>query len=197
MRYAKGHKKATRQEILAAAARAFRAHGLAGISISDLMKELGLTHGGFYAHFKSKDALIAEMMKQAGGSASAARLAQAASSALPSQELAGVIRQYLSSDHRDHPDIGCLLPALAGEVARQERPVRKAFTRAFTGMLAWMSGVRAGQEREEFDESLIPLLATMVGAISLARAVDDAQLSERILTLCRDHLLAQVAREEQ
>jgi TetR/AcrR family transcriptional regulator, transcriptional repressor for nem operon len=197
MRYTKGHRQETRRRILAMAAREFREAGLDGIGIGDLMGKLGLTHGGFYAHFKNKDALIAEVLKQGGASDSAASLREAASRALPKEELTAVIGHYLSTGHRDHPEVGCLLPALAGDVARQARPVRAAFTRSFKGLLNWLTGVKRRREVEGFDEEMIPLVATLVGAVLLARAVDDRELSGRILEVCRERLLAGLKADAQ
>ncbi len=191
MRYAKGHSEETRRQILTAASEEFRQKGLEGIGISELMSKLGLTHGGFYAHFKNKEALIVEMMKLASTSESAARLSRSAEAARSGDAVAEVIRSYVSKEHRDHPEVGCLMPPLAGDVARQGRSVRVAFERALTGMLTWLSGVRKRREVETFDDDLIPIIAAMVGAVSLARAVEDPELSDRILEVCRESLLNQ------
>jgi TetR/AcrR family transcriptional regulator, transcriptional repressor for nem operon len=187
MRYSRAHKQQTRRHIVQAAARTFRAKGVHGVAIPRLMGQVGLTHGGFYAHFKSKDVLVAEACAQ-GLSEMGERLFSAADQAPPEQRLAAVVNAYLSRQHRDDPATGCVLPALAADIARESPQVRHAFTEALEAYLARLSTVMP--EREESadgtsDDDVLVLASGMVGAILLARAVDDPALSDRILRASR------------
>ncbi len=126
-RTSKAEKERTRQRVVEAASQAFRANGVAGTSIPALMERVGLTHGTFYAHFASKEALVAEAYAR-GLNETVDNLLQRAESAPPGHELSAVINRYLSMEHRDDPAGGCVLPALAGEVRREPAEVRHVFT---------------------------------------------------------------------
>jgi TetR/AcrR family transcriptional regulator, transcriptional repressor for nem operon len=189
MRRTKQAKSETHARIVAAAARRFRAKGIGGVGIAELMSEAGLTHGGFYAHFGNKDALVAEAC--AGGMAqSRDGLIRHVRKAPAEQRLARFIALYLSAAHRDHPETGCAMPTLGSEVARAAPEVRAAFTEAFVdycGELATLfPGVPVAGALDEAapdaaaDEAMV-LLAGLAGSMLLARAVDDPALSERIL----------------
>lgn len=185
MRYSREHKQQTRKRVIEVAARAFRAEGVANISIPRLMQQVGLTHGGFYAHFESKDALVAEACASGQGE-TVKRLFHAAEKAEPDKKLQAILDNYLAPTHRDNPASGCSIPALAAEIAREPAEVRHAFTQSIRGLLARLKplmpgcGTDATAEHEPTDEALA-LLSGMAGAILLARAVDDPDLSDRIL----------------
>ncbi|HEX8033789.1 MAG TPA: TetR/AcrR family transcriptional regulator [Ktedonobacterales bacterium] len=187
MRYSQQHKQQTRQRVIAAAARAFRAQGVANVSIPTLMKQVGLTHGGFYAHFESKDALVAEACASGQGE-TVKQLFRAAEQADPGKKLQAILDTYLTPAHRDNPASGCTIPALAAEIAREPAEVRHAFTQSIRALLARLKplmpdcGIDATDEptNEPTDETLA-LLSGMAGAVLLARAVDDPALSDRIL----------------
>jgi TetR/AcrR family transcriptional repressor of nem operon len=194
MPYSKEHKRRTREQILRAASHAFRAEGVGAVAIPKLMGQVGLTHGGFYAHFESKDALVAEACAAAFGEGGENLLTKVAEGA-PGDELRAIIRAYLSRSHRDTPEVGCALPSLAAEIAREPAPVRHAFTQAVSGYLqqlgAYMPTSPADADapddasHDAIGDDALVLLSGMAGALLLARAVDDPALSDRILRTSR------------
>jgi len=156
----------TRQDAVEAASRLFRERGLESVSVADVMSKLGMTTGGFYRHFESKDALAAE--------ACAAALVGSALARDPTRSLEALVGKYLSKAHRDNPAEGCPLPALASDMRRQPAKVREAYTDGVRDALKRISQAAPGADAKA-------LLAGMVGAVALARAVDDEDLSEAIL----------------
>jgi len=191
MPLSKEHKRQTRERIVRAAARAFRAEGVDGARIADLMRQAGLTHGGFYAHFPSKDALVAEACA-AGLTESGAALYDAADAAPPGEGLRLIVRGYLSRTHRDHPETGCVIATLGPEIAREPAEVRHAFTAALKDDAARLASHLASHLSAEpgaggvaRDDAAYVLLAGMAGAMLMARAVDDPVLSDRILLAAR------------
>ncbi len=191
-RTTKAEKARTRQRVIETASRAFRAQGVAGTSIPMLMAGVGLTHGTFYAHFDSKDALVAEAYTR-GLNETVDNLLQRAEDAPPGQGLHAVIDRYLSAEHRDDAAGGCVLPALAGEVRREPDTVRHAFTAAIKRYFDRLAPLLPdGDTQTRADHELI-LASGMVGAVLLARAVDDRELSDRILRACREFYTAAFA----
>jgi TetR/AcrR family transcriptional repressor of nem operon len=198
----KAHKQQTRERIVRTAARAFRAAGVNGIGVAELMQQAGLTHGGFYAHFRSKDALVAEACAQ-GLAESSEQLFAAADEAPPGEGLRAIIHGYLSRSHRDRSDTGCMLAALAPDIAREPPEVRHSFTQAlqrYVGRLARYLPERPARaiappnapeefgeevDNEEREERALLLLSSLVGAMALARAVDDPALSDQLLVAAR------------
>jgi TetR/AcrR family transcriptional repressor of nem operon len=184
MPLSKQHKTQTRQRILDNAGAMFRRDGVDGVSVPGLMKEAGLTHGGFYAHFDSKDALVAEVIRQTldETSKSLARVAKASDT-----PVAAIIDHYVDADHRDHPEAGCSIAALGAEAARGDERARKAMAESVAAAFERV-GEAAGLEKDRQDD-VIALYAGMIGAMVLARAcsADDA-LSDRILSVCSDRL---------
>lgn len=187
MPYSKEHKARTRERIVRAAARAFRAQGLGGVGIPQVMGQAGLTHGGFYAHFTSKDELAAEACT-ASAAESIERLVRKAARTSPGDAVRTIIARYLSVPHRDDPASGCMIASLAGEVAHGPAVVRAAFTQGLMDYAAqlgaYLPADAMGNADQQTDEALV-LLAGMAGALQLARAVDDPQVSERILDAAR------------
>jgi len=181
-RYPKEQKAQTREQIVVAASQAFRAEGIADVSIPALMGRLGLTHGGFYAHFPNKDALVAEACARPLVNRSR-ELAN-----LPSDgaSLQGVIGAYLSPQKRDNPADSCPLPSLAGEMSRAVPEVRHSFTEALKGYLDRIAALLPAEVAARGEDQELALVANMVGAVLLARAVDDPELSDRILAACRE-----------
>lgn len=167
-----------RERILDEAARQFRAHGFDGIGLSDLMKNIGLTHGGFYGHFGSKDDLMAAACTRAADATLAEweRRTQRAE-----DPLSAILVPYLSQAHRDHPAQGCLMAALGPEVSRQAPEVRRAVTDRFTAMIDMLAKFIPGAAKAANRKKALAMFSAMVGAVVLARAVDDARLSEEIL----------------
>lgn len=188
VRYPRGHKERTREQIVEAAARAFREEGVAGVGIGELMGRAGLTHGGFYAHFPSKDALVAEACSHAVEE-SWAQMQALMEQAPPGEELATFIRAYVSRRHRDDPGAGCMMPSLGAEMTRQEPVVRAAFTAQIRRVMENIEALLPPSADRE--ERAISLATGMAGAVLLARAVDDPALSDRILKTCRGFWIAQ------
>lgn len=187
MPYTKEHKERTRRRIVEEAARAFRSRGVAGIAIPDLMRRAGLTHGGFYAHFESKDALVAEACAEGFTEAAEELMAQTVAEVAPGEEMRAIIRAYLSRSHRDEPESGCMVPALAAEMAHERPAVRHAFTEAlktYFGKLASYLPAAASASEAPSDDAMV-LLSGMMGALVMARAVDDPAFSDRILKVAR------------
>lgn len=192
VRYPGGHKEKTREQIVSAAARAFREEGVAGVSVGELMGRAGLTHGGFYAHFRSKDQLVAEACRCALRESST-RLIEAARKAPPEERLAAFIRAYASAAHRDDPGGGCIMPALAAELGRHDAPeVRAAFTESFNERVAMLARALPEDGTDRTDRALA-LMSGLAGAVMLSRAVDDRVLSDRILQASRDVFTAAFA----
>ena len=182
-------KDATHERIVAAAARAIRRSGYDGTSVADIMKDAGLTHGGFYAHFASREAMLAEAADRAGAE-SAAAAARVAASAPPEKALQRMLHAYLSKEHADNIEAGCPLVALGSEMPRQAPEVRRAATRRIKEMIDAVARQSTdwGQPRAH-DQALVTV-ATMVGALLLARAVDEPKLSDAILKAALKQLVS-------
>jgi TetR/AcrR family transcriptional repressor of nem operon len=178
MRFEKGHKAATRQKIIETAAARFRKDGIAATGIAGLMADAGLTHGGFYAHFGSKEELVREAM-EAAALASRARLERASA---PSRSLEAYIRSYLRPAHRDTPEQGCFIAALGAELARHEPETRAAVSEKIEMLLDRIAAqLPAAQSLEWRHQTAIGIFGVMSGTLQLARAVADETLSTKIL----------------
>jgi len=178
------HKRSTRQRIVEAAAEAYRERGVDGISTADVMKRAGLTHGGFYAHFASKDELVAEAIGAAATTAGAI-FAKAAAGAERHRRLSAVTDSYLSSRHREHPETGCPIPTLAVEVARQSGVARMRMAAVIQDVLAGLTRAANSLEPEFRQRQAAGALALMVGGIVLARTVEDSNEADRLLDRVR------------
>src|SRR5260221_1178002 len=179
-----GHKAQTRTRIVAGAARAFRERGVESVAIAEVMRAAALTHGGFYAHFYRKDALVAEATAS-GVVDSRREFVSDAAEANPEAPLREVIRRYVSRYHRDHQAEGCAMPALTAEIARESTEVRRAFTTALEEFVANLMEYVPGDSPEARRDGALVLAARMAGAVSLSRAVDDPVLSDRLLLAAR------------
>ncbi|MGH7519938.1 MAG: TetR/AcrR family transcriptional regulator [Gemmatimonadales bacterium] len=169
-RTAPNRKEVTHERIVRAAARATRRSGYDGTGVADIMKAVGLTHGGFYAHFASRDAMLAEAADRAGAE-SVATLMRVAAEAPPHKALRSMIRAYLSKEHVDGVETGCPVAALGSEMPRQAPKVRRAATRRIKEMIDLVG---------RYSPHPLVTVATMVGALVLARAVNDPKLSEAV-----------------
>lgn len=176
MRYPEGHKEAVRERIIRVTAKALRKEGPAGISIPRLMKKAGLTHGAFYIHFKKRDELVAAAVNFAADAT-----AEGLFSAAP--DLKSVLDRYLTLEHVAHPEEGCVVAALGADAPREKASVRKALHRAAVGFLALIEEKRSARKSPS-DES-IRIACQMLGAVTLARMVDDPALAKRILRAAR------------
>jgi TetR/AcrR family transcriptional repressor of nem operon len=179
MRVSREQAALNRERILEAAARLFRERGFDGIGVADLMKEAGLTHGGFYGHFSSKEELIAEASARALTSTFALLSEQAERGA--GDPLSAVASSYLSSRHRDDPGTGCLLAALGPDVSRQGRAVRRTVTDYVRSAVDLLTTLVPGKSKAARRQNAISTYATLVGTMVMARAVDDRALSQEIL----------------
>lgn len=176
MRYSPDHKAETRKQIVETASTEFREHGVNGVGVAQLMKSAGLTHGGFYAHFDSKDALVADAL-DAAFDQTMAFLGDAAAASPPKQRKRAIMHAYMSKRHRDHVEKGCAIAALGTDVARLDARTR----RRFEARVASLIELIAGDETPAAREDAIAMLATMVGAMVLARAVRSEALSTEIV----------------
>jgi len=194
MRYGPEQRKTTRRRILAAAARKFREGGFAGAGVDAVMAEAGLTAGGFYAHFESKEALLAEALA-AGPGHPGERLAAGLDGTAGAPFLREVVRRYLSRSHRDDVAGGCALPALAAEVARQGPEARAAFEGYLRRFVERLAPRVPGGPGLPPAERVLATAALAAGGIMLARAVADPGLSDRILRACRRLAVPELAEE--
>ena len=177
MRYEKGHKDTTRQHIIEVASRQFRGHGVAAVGLAGIMSDAGLTNGAFYTHFDSKEDLVQAVLANALDRREARLRAVAADNA----GLETMIRDYLSPRHRDRPDDGCPTAALVAEVARHPKATRDAFTAKVSTFIELIATqIRAGSA-EARRRNAVAIYGLMVGALQLARAVNDKKLSDEIL----------------
>ncbi|HEX4327189.1 MAG TPA: TetR/AcrR family transcriptional regulator [Burkholderiales bacterium] len=180
-----------RERILAMASGLFRERGFDGVGIADIMNAAGLTHGGFYRHFASKDDLAAQTCQLAMEGT-----AEKWSSLLDSQPqapLQALLAHYLSEAHRDGLARGCMFAALSGDAARQEHGVRKAFGDGLDVLLDMLGKTMPERSRQARRRKAIAAMAEMVGAVILARAVDDPALSKEILVAASQGLLTKHA----
>jgi AcrR family transcriptional regulator len=180
-------KEATHERIVETAARAIRRSGYDGTSVADLMKEAGLTHGGFYAHFPSREAMLAEAADRAGAEA-VATSARIAAAVPPEQALQSLLRAYLSNEHVKSPEMGCPVAALGSETPRQAPEVRRAATRRIKEMIDVIVRQSPDWGQPGAHEHALTTVATMVGALIMARAVDDPTLSDALLKAALKHL---------
>jgi TetR/AcrR family transcriptional repressor of nem operon len=188
MRYDEDHKQRTREKVLSAAARTIRAEGPDRVGVAAIMGEAGLTHGGFYAHFASKDEMIAEavgkMFADAGD-----RRRHALKDRTPAEALRYYVRFYVSREHRDERGLGCPLPALATDVPRLPEAARKVFGEGVAVLTAGLAEMLEAIDWPRPEEAASALLSEMTGAVSLARSVADPTQSDRILLNARTEIL--------
>jgi len=192
MRYVKGHGLQTRSRIVEEASYGLRQGGADGMSVADLMKLAGLTHGGFYAHFESREALVVEAFALAMDR----KLSQwlKLMKGMPVEERFDVIVEaYLSPGPRDDRAHGCVLPALGADIARSGKKARHIFARKLDEMIDVVTMLFPEKSPKEARQIAAGALATMMGSIALARAVGDKKLSDEILEAGRDALSGQSA----
>jgi AcrR family transcriptional regulator len=172
-------KEATHERIVSVAARAIRRSGYDGTGVADIMKEAGLTHGAFYAHFASREAMLAEAASRACAE-SAAVAAKVVAGAAPDKSLASMLGAYLSGEHLEHAEAGCLLAALGSETSRQAPEVRRVATRHIKEMIDLVARQLPDWGQPGAHERALVTVAAMVGALLLARAVDEPGLSDAL-----------------
>ena len=188
MRYDAEHRERTRGRVLAEAARALKANGPHKLGVAEVMKAVGLTHGGFYVHFPSKDALLAEAIETAFAD-SRSLYDQAAADRPPREALTGLITAYVSESHRDRPERGCVLPALSAELPRMSEDSRMRYAEGLRRMTARIQSLMEQAGVADAAAIAPSMVAEMVGAVALARAVPDMAQSSKILQSSRTALL--------
>jgi AcrR family transcriptional regulator len=186
-RAASRSKEATHERIVEVAARAIRRSGYNGTGVADIMKEAGLTHGGFYAHFPSREAMLAEAADRAGVETVTAST-RIAAAAPPDKALQSLLRAYLSKAHVKGVEKGCPIAALGSEMPRQSPDVRRAATRSIKEMIDVVARQSPEWGQSGAHERALVTVATMVGTLLLARAVDDPKLSDALLEASLKHL---------
>ena len=177
MRYEKGHRDETRRHILDVASTRFRESGIAAVGLAGIMSEAGLTNGAFYTHFASKEELVREVLTEALTRREERHKANLENGVA----LETTIRDYLSTRHRDRAGTGCPTAALVAEIARHPKATRDAFTGKVSDIIVLVAEqIRQGSAKERRRKA-ITIYSTMVGALQLARAVNDRKLSDEIL----------------
>ena len=190
MRRSREEAAATRARIVAVAARLFRARGIDATSVADVMSALGLTVGGFYRHFDSKEALVTEAIDAASRESTDRHLAKSAAREGGEEvELLSLLDRYLSHGHRQHPGQGCPVAALCSEVGHGSKETKKAFTGAIQRLLTTVEAA-IGHDPGGDRESVLFAASAAVGAMVLARATHNESLADELLSAVRKRLLA-------
>jgi TetR/AcrR family transcriptional repressor of nem operon len=188
MRYGPQHKIEIHQKIVKDAARRVRAEGITGAAVSAVMRDAGLTHGGFYKHFENKDELLMQSLSEAFREI-ADRLAHTAEQSQPGTAWKAIVKVYLSPEHCDHADVGCPVAALAPELARADKAMQPRIAAELVKyknrMLPFMPGRRVVDKERAF----FAIFSTMTGAIAIARLLPDSAARATVLANARDFLL--------
>jgi TetR/AcrR family transcriptional repressor of nem operon len=192
MRYSKEHKLETHARIVKKASVRLREKGAHGIGVADLMKDAGLTHGGFYAHFDSREALVIEAFGYAMDRATE-RWRKLAAETPPEKRLATIVDSYLTPVHRDDPGHGCAIPALSAEIARESPKTRKAFAAKLEQMIGMIAEQMPDLPRKTARKQAMASLATMMGTLVLARVAGSGEFSDDILGAGREAVLDRAA----
>jgi TetR/AcrR family transcriptional repressor of nem operon len=189
MRYQPEHKVEIHQKIVKDASRRVRAEGLTGAAVSAVMRDTGLTHGGFYKHFHNKDELLIEALREAFHEI-ADHLAQAAEHSQHGSEWKAIVKTYLSPEHCDHAEWECPLAALGSELARADKAMKARIfgelAKYRSRMLPFMPGRRAVDKERAF----FAIFSTMIGAMELARVLPEPEMRAKVLQSARDFLLS-------
>src|SRR3954464_4519653 len=188
MRYSKEHKQETHARIVKKASVRLREKGAHGVGVADLMKDAGLTHGGFYAHFDSREALVIEAFGYAMDRATE-RWRKLAEQTPPEKRLCTIVESYLTPVHRDDPGHGCAIPALSAEIARENPKTRKAFAAKLEQMIEMIAVQIPDLPRKTARKQAMASLATMMGTLVLARVAGSGELSDEILGAGREAVL--------
>lgn len=177
MRYEKGHKEETRQQILDIASKQFRKNGIEAVGLAGVMKEAGLTNGAFYAHFKSKEDLVREVLTLAFDK----QLNTTAEALKNGLTIEDAIREYLSPKQRDQCEKGCPAASLVAEISRHTKATRNVFNDRVRKMLDLFSNQINETDPEKKQRKAIAIYAQLIGSLQLARVVTDKEESVRIL----------------
>lgn len=183
MGHSRASKQQTHEQIVSVAARCFRESGFDGVSIADLMQQAGLTHGGFYKHFSSRDELVAEALSFALNSSSQRYRA------MQDMEFSTFVSNYLGTRHRDMPGDGCAMAALVGDMTRVRDDARTLYTDQLRRTIDRVTGLMGGEDEGASAADAIVVFSALVGALGIARALNDEVLSQQVLSSVRDYLL--------
>jgi TetR/AcrR family transcriptional repressor of nem operon len=192
MRYSREHKLETHARIVKRASVKLREKGAHGVGVADLMKDAGLTHGGFYAHFDSREALVIEAFAHAMDR-STERWRKLAEQTPPEQRMAAIVDGYLTPAHRDDPGHGCAIPTLGAEIARESPKTRKAFAAKLEEMIDALAEQMADTPRKAARKQATAMIATMMGTLVMARVAGNGEFSEEILNSGREAVLGRAA----
>lgn len=189
MRYRPEHKLEIHRKIVKDASQRVRAEGLSGAAVAAVMKDAGLTHGGFYKHFESKDDLLLESLRE-GFREIEDVLADSAEGSRTGEAWKEIVKTYLSVDLCDHPERGCPMAALSPDLARADTRIKPHIVAELVNyrsrMLPFMPGLRAADKERAF----FVIFSTMIGAIQIARILPDRAMREKVLAVAREFLLA-------
>jgi TetR/AcrR family transcriptional repressor of nem operon len=188
MRYGPEHKLEIHRKIVKDASRHVRAEGLSGAAVSAVMKDAGLTHGGFYKHFASKDDLLLESLREGFREIEDA-LAHAAEQSQSGEAWKAIVKTYLSLDLCEHPDRGCPLAALAPELARAAKSMKPQIAAELVNYKGRMLPFMPGQRTTDNERAFFAIFSTMIGAIEIARMLPDRAMRQKVLASTRDFLL--------
>ena len=191
MRYEPDYKAKTRQKVLAEAAKTMRTEGAQGMGVAAVMAKAGLTHGAFYAHFDSKDALIGETIQEMA-LAARGKFDIVTEGLAPADALRKYVEFYLSARHRDNTETSCPLPWLAGEIARLDAPSRTRYGTSVAGLTEVLAVRLRALKHADAEAAAGSVVAELVGALALARAVGDKAQSDQILRSSRDSVMARL-----
>jgi TetR/AcrR family transcriptional regulator, transcriptional repressor for nem operon len=189
MRYRPEHKAEVHQKIVEDASRRVRAEGLNGAAVAAVMRDTGLTHGGFYKHFESKDELLLESLSEAFRDI-ADTLVRAAMQSRPEAAWKAIVKTYLSLEFCDHPERGCPLPALAPELARVDQQMRRRILPQLVHYRDRMLPFMPGRQTADKERAFFAIFSTMAGAIEIARMLPEPAMREKVLAAARNFLLS-------
>jgi TetR/AcrR family transcriptional repressor of nem operon len=192
MRYSREHKLETHARIVKRASVRLREKGAHGIGVADLMKDAGLTHGGFYAHFDSREALVIEAFAHAMDR-SIEHWRKLGERTPPEQRMAAIVDSYLTPVHRDDPGHGCAIPALSAEIARESPKTRKAFAAKLEQMVEALAAQIPDLPRKAARKQAMAAIATMMGTLVMARVAGNGEFSDEILSSGREAVVGRTA----
>jgi TetR/AcrR family transcriptional repressor of nem operon len=187
MRVSKAQQVQNREQVVAAAAKLLRERGIEGVGVDALAKAAGMTHGAVYSHFDSKEELAAAAIRQSLAEIRERWIADAGGEGSPGL-FNRLVRSYVSRSHRDNPGTGCAVAAMGSEAARHGKSVRHAFSDSTVELIDRMASMCAGDSEDARREEAVATISAMLGAVVLARVVEDRTLSDRILAVMRKRL---------
>ncbi|HEY6347008.1 MAG TPA: TetR/AcrR family transcriptional regulator [Bryobacteraceae bacterium] len=188
MRYGPEHKLEIHRKIVKDASRRVRAEGFSGAAVSAVMKDAGLTHGGFYKHFRSKDDLLLESLREGFREIEDA-LVRAAEQSPPGEAWKAIVKTYLSLDLCEHPERGCPLAALSADLARADKGMKPQILAELVTYKSRMVPLMPGRRTADKERAFFAIFSTMIGAVAIARLLPDRTMREKVLASTRDFLL--------